>query len=325
MKAVISLGNALVDIITQLESDQELAKLNLPKGSMQLVDKDASTNIQEVTSHLNSKMQTGGSAANTANGIANLGVKSGYIGMVGRDSLGDFYSKDMIENSIQPRFFISDTTPTGRAVAFISKDGERTFATYLGAAVEMQDKYLTKELFEGYHYFHIEGYLILNQALVRKAIELAKSQGLKVSIDFASYNVVEENIDFLKEICNDVDIVFANEEEAKAFTSQEAEDALHTIAEICEIAVVKIGKKGSLIKYQEQVTYIQEVPRKCLDTTGAGDMYAAGFLAGLCQGRELRHCGKMGSVLAGNVIEVYGAKMDKERWEKIRQEIREIN
>lgn len=320
-KKVLCLGNALVDIITQLESDSILETLNLPKGSMQLVDSDVSKMVQNATSSLKSSLQTGGSAANTANGIANLGVGSAFIGMVGEDKLGEFYINDMVENSIEPRFFKSKTTSTGCAVALVSKDGERTFATYLGAAIELKAELLSKELFQGYDYFHIEGYLIVNNDLIRKAIELAKQEGLKVSIDFASYNVVEENLDFLKEICKSVDIIFANEQEAKAFTNKEAEDSIEEISQICEIAVVKIGKKGSLIKSGDKKVIIGKRERTCVDTTGAGDMYAAGFLAGLCEGRSLEVCGQMGSILASEVIEVYGAKMDSLTWDRIKKEI----
>src|SRR5574344_685578 len=320
-KKVLCLGNALVDIITQLESDSILETLNLPKGSMQLVDSDVSKMVQNATSALKSSLQTGGSAANTANGIANLGVGSAFIGMVGEDKLGEFYINDMVENSIEPRFFKSKTTSTGCAVALVSKDGERTFATYLGAAIELKAELLSKELFQGYDYFHIEGYLIVNNDLIRKAIELAKQEGLKVSIDFASYNVVEENLDFLNEICKSVDIIFANEQEAKAFTNKEAEDAIDDIAEICEIAVVTIGKRGSLIKNGDNKIVIGKRERTCIHTTGAGDMYAAGFLAGLCEGRSLEVCGQMGSILASEVIEVYGAKMDSLTWDRIKKEI----
>lgn len=320
-KKVLCLGNALVDIITQLESDSILETLNLPKGSMQLVDSDVSKMVQNATSALKSSLQTGGSAANTANGIANLGVGSAFIGMVGEDKLGEFYINDMVENSIEPRFFKSKNTSTGCAVALVSKDGERTFATYLGAAIELSAQLISKELFQGYDYFHIEGYLIVNNDLIRKAIKLAKREGLKVSIDFASYNVVEENLDFLKEICKSVDIIFANEQEAKAFTNKEAEEALEDIAEICEIAVVKIGKKGSLVKNGDNKIVIGKRERTCIDTTGAGDMYAAGFLAGLCLGRDLEVCGQMGSILASEVIEVYGAKMDSLTWDRIKKEI----
>ncbi|MFA6806490.1 MAG: adenosine kinase [Bacteroidales bacterium] len=323
-KKTLCLGNALVDIITQLDSDDRLEMLNLPKASMQLVDLELSKKIQNSTSNLHSSLQTGGSAANTANGIANLGIGSAYIGMVGEDELGEFYAKDMLDNSIEPKFFKSKTTPTGRAIALISKDGERTFATYLGAAIELSADLLSKELFEGYDYFHIEGYLIVNHNLITRAIELAKQEGLKVSIDFASYNVVEDNLGFLKDIAKNVDIIFANEEEATAFTSQDAEESVKIISQYCDIAIVKLGKRGSLIKSKEIEIRIAEKERARVDTTGAGDMYAAGFLAGLCLNKDLEYCGKMGSILAGNVIEVYGAKMDSERWIKIREEIDSI-
>lgn len=323
-KKVLCLGNALVDIITQLESDSTLESLNLPKGSMQLVDSEISKMVQKATSELKSSLQTGGSAANTANGIANLGVGSAFIGMVGEDKYGDFYINDMKDNSIEPRFFRSKNTSTGCAVALVSKDGERTFATYLGAAVELNADLLTNELFRGYDYFHIEGYLIVNHPLIRKAIDLAKQEGVKVSIDFASYNVVEENLDFLKEVCRDVDIIFANEQEAKAFTNKEADEALEEISKICDIAVVKIGKKGSLIKAKDEKVVIGKREKICVDTTGAGDMYAAGFLAGLCLDRSLEVCGNMGSILASEVIGVYGAKMDSVIWERIRKEIAQI-
>lgn len=323
-KKVLCLGNALVDIITQLESDSTLESLSLPKGSMQLVDSEISEMVQKATSELKSSLQTGGSAANTANGIANLGVGSAFIGMVGEDKYGDFYINDMKDNSIEPRFFRSKNTSTGCAVALVSKDGERTFATYLGAAVELNADLLTNELFRGYDYFHIEGYLIVNHPLIRKAIDLAKQEGVKVSIDFASYNVVEENLDFLKEVCRDVDIIFANEQEAKAFTNKEADEALEEISKICDIAVVKIGKKGSLIKAKDEKVVIGKREKICVDTTGAGDMYAAGFLAGLCLDRSLEVCGNMGSILASEVIGVYGAKMDSVIWERIRKEIAQI-
>ena len=130
--------------------------------------------------------------------------------------------------------------------------------------------------------------------------------------------MVEDNLEFLKDILKNVDIIFANEEEAKSFTSQEPLSELITIAEYCDIAIVKIGEKGSLIKSKEKEFIISSSKRAKVDTTGAGDMYAAGFLAGLCLDKDLEYCGKMGSIVAGNVVDVYGAKMDQERWTKIK-------
>jgi sugar/nucleoside kinase (ribokinase family) len=207
----------------------------------------------------------------------------------------------------------------------VSPDSERTLCTYLGAACELEASDLKPEMFQGYDIFHIEGYLVQNHDLIRTAVSLAKQEGLKVSIDLASYNVVEENLDFLLEIIEQyVDIVFANEEEARAFTGNEPEEALNLISNHCEIAIVKVGKDGSFIKSGDETIQIQPRIANCIDTTGAGDLYASGFLFGLANNYSLEVCGKIGSLISGNVVEVLGAKMSDEVWKTILSEIREL-
>jgi sugar/nucleoside kinase (ribokinase family) len=321
---VVCIGNALVDKVCLLPNDDILREENLPKGSMQLINSEESKRLKTRLEELKSEIATGGSAANTANGIANLGVSTTYIGMVGNDELGDFYEKDMRENNISTHIFRSPDMATGLALALVSKDGERTFATHLGAAVTLSADNINETLIEGYDYLHIEGYLISNNELFNKIIDCAKKCGVKISIDLASYNVVEENLEYLKTVCKGVEIIFANEDEARAFTQKDAEAALDEIAEYANIAVVKIGVKGSLIKHNGQKMRIEETKRNKIDTTGAGDMYAGGFLAGLCKGEDLTKCGKLGSILAGNVIEIMGTKMDAQRWTKIEEEIAEL-
>ena len=208
------------------------------------------------------------------------------------------------------------------AVALISPDSERTFATYLGAAVELSDSDLNSNQFKGYKYLHIEGYLALNHDLMLKAAELAKGNNLKISIDMASFNVVEDNLEFLKDyVKNYVDIIFANEEEAKAFTGKEPEEALHVIAEQCEIAVVKIGSKGSMVKSKGKTYQVEPLKANSIDTTGAGDLYASGFLYGLSNNLPLEKCGSIGSLCASKVIEVIGSKMNNETWDEIKKSI----
>ncbi len=321
---VVCIGNALVDKVCLLPNDDILREENLPKGSMQLINSEESKRLKTRLEELKSEIATGGSAANTANGIANLGVSTTYIGMVGNDELGDFYEKDMKENNISTHIFRSPDMATGIALALVSKDGERTFATHLGAAVTLSADNINETLLEGYDYLHIEGYLISNNELFNKIIDCAKKCGVKISIDLASYNVVEDNLEYLKTVCKGVEIIFANEDEARAFTQKDAEAALDEIAEYANIAVVKIGAKGSLIKHNGQKMRIEETKRNKIDTTGAGDMYAGGFLAGLCKGEDLTKCGKLGSILAGNVIEIMGTKMDAQRWTKIEEEIAEL-
>lgn len=318
---ILGLGNALVDIMTKLESDNLLKELNLPKGSMQLVDSNTSTDIINKTNKLQKTLTSGGSAANTIHGLAILGVNTGFIGKVGNDKMGDFFMSDMKDSGIKPQLLKSQT-PTGKAIALVSPDSERTFATYLGAAVELTADDLNQDMFIGYKYFHIEGYLVQNHKLIEESIKMAKKEGLKVSLDLASYNVVEDNLDFLQRIVSDyVDIVFANEEEAKSFTGKEPDEALDIIGEMCEIAVVKIGKDGSLIKVNN-ITYKSGViDANRVDTTGAGDLYAAGFLYGLINNETMTKCGDLGALLAGKVIETMGAKITKDGWDFIKDNI----
>jgi sugar/nucleoside kinase (ribokinase family) len=324
MKKILGIGNALVDIMTQLDNDVLLTKFGLPKGSMQLVDKDKSGHVNLNTSHLKKDITSGGSAANTINGLANLGSACGYIGKVGNDDFGDFFENDLINNHIYSLLFKSDTQ-TGIAMALVSPDSERTFATYLGAAVELSANDLSENEFDGYDILHIEGYLVFNNVLLEKAMKLAKNAGLKISLDLASYNVVEANLEFLKKMAIEyVDIIFANEEEAKAFTGKEPEAALDEMAALCEIAVVKIGAYGSLIK-KDGVSYkVGVIPVTPKDTTGAGDLYASGFLYGLTKNLPIHKCGEIGSILSGKVIEVMGAKMPAETWADIKKKVAEV-
>jgi sugar/nucleoside kinase (ribokinase family) len=317
MKKVLGMGNALVDIMTRLESEELLQKFSLPKGSMQLVDKDFANKVNDETKHLEKKQTSGGSAANTIHGLACLGVETGFIGKIGKDDFGEFFKSDMENSKIKTHLMYGENL-TGRAIALISPDSERTFATFLGSAVELSAEDIHPCLFSGYHYFHIEGYLVQNYELIEKAVRQAKENTLIVSLDLASFNVVAANLDFLKSIMKDyVDIVFANEEEAKAFTGKEPEEALKILSEYCSIAVVKTGEKGSLVKSGNEIHSMGINKAECIDTTGAGDLYAAGFIYGLTKSMPLNKCGELGAMLAANVIEVLGAKIHAESWKKI--------
>jgi sugar/nucleoside kinase (ribokinase family) len=291
---------------------------------MQLVDENFLNMATEATKGLKQSVAAGGSAANTINGIANIGLPCSFIGKISNDKFGEYYHDDMLKNGIEP-ILIKGVAQTGRATVFISKDSERTFGTYLGAAIEMIPDELTPEMFDGYHYFHIEGYLVQNHALVRKAMQLAHEKGVKISLDLASYNVVEANRDFLKEMIEKyVDILFANEEEAKAFTGKTPEESLHELAKMVDIAVVKVGSKGSLIKRKDEVYNVGVIKVNPVDTTGAGDLYAAGFLYGLAKNLPLDKCGRIGAILSGKVIEFVGPKMDANTWKEINRMIKEI-
>ena len=321
MKKILGIGSALVDILTQIPNEQILNELNLPKGSMTYVDAQTSVEIGKKLAHLGNQMASGGSAANTMSGLAQLGVEAGFLSKIGKDEVGEFFAKQMTETHVKP-LMLKSNTPSGRVQALVTADGERTFATCLGAAAEMCADDIKPELFDGWDIFYVEGYLVANPTMLRKAIETAKAQGMTIAIDLASYNVVEESRDFLLELINNyVDIVFANEKEAFALTGMEPEAALDYIAERCNIAVVKVGAKGAFVKRGNELVTIPPMKADVVDTTGAGDMWAAGFLAGLVKGENLQKCGMMGAIVAKNIIEVMGAKMDDERWNIIHKAI----
>lgn len=324
MSKIIGIGNALVDIIVFIDDDVLLDTLKLPKGSMQLVNIEKSGAIREACGHLKLSFASGGSAANTIYGLAKLGVETSFIGKIGKDDYGNIFKDDLLKSNIKPILLFSDTH-SGRALALISPDKERTFATHLGAAIELLAEDILAEHFMEHDYMHIEGYMVSNNALLEKAVILAKENGLLISLDMASYNVVEENLDFLKYIVSDyVDIVFANEEEARAFTGKEPEAALDDLAALCDIAVVKTGKTGSMVKSGYRKHYIDAIKARVIDTNGAGDIYAAGFLYGLSQGWNLEKCGKAGAILAGNIIETTGARLNDAGWLKANTMLRSI-
>jgi len=320
---VLGIGNALTDILAFIDNDDLLVKFNLPKAGMTLIDAETKNSLQEAISDKEKFTAAGGSASNTIVGLARLGVEAGFIGSVGKDYYGNFYKEDLKKNGVNPLLITSDNQLSGIATTLISKDGQRTFGTYLGAAANISHADLRPEYFEGYQYFYIEGYLVQNLDLISTAISMAKEKGLKVILDMASYNVVEANRDYLLEIIPKyVDIVFANEEEAKALYNSSIEDALNKLAEITDIAIVKVGKKGSFIKQGETSIHIHAIDSKCIDTTGAGDLYATGFIYGLINSQALEKCGEYGSLLAGNVIEVVGPKMTDKKWIELIKKIK---
>ena len=317
MKRVIGIGNALTDMLVNLKNEEVLAKYNIARGSMMLVDSDTQSKISKSVAGLPYSLSLGGSADNTIRAMARLGSDVGFIGKVGRDTTGDFFEQALSNLGIQPVIFRGDSR-SGKCVSLVSPDGERTMLTHLGAAAEMHADDISKEIFEGYDCLYVEGYLVQEHSLISMAVRTAKECGMLVAIDLASFNVVEENLEFLRDLVTKyVDIVFANEDEAKVFSGEaEPINALQYISTCCDLAVVKIGTKGALIKYKGDVIQVGIMAAaKRVDTTGAGDFYAAGFMHGLCEGLSLRQCGTIGAIAAGKVIEVVGTTLSEEAWQ----------
>lgn len=322
MKKVLGIGNALVDLLVKIDSDDILEKLELPKGSMTLIDNQGLATIKNEVKKYATKMVTGGSVANTINDLAAMGVSTAYIGKVGQGESGTFFENDLKKNGVDMKLLKSET-PTGRAFALVSHDGERTFGTYLGAAIELSADDLKPEFYDDADIFYAEGYLVQNHALIEEAMKMAKDKGLLVAIDMASFNVVEANKEFMTHLIKTyVDIIFANEDEAKAFCdTADSLEAVNILANHASIAVVKIGAHGSLVKSGNKLYRAGIYGHQAVDKTGAGDSYAAGFFYGMLHGHDLGKCARIGAYVADHVIATTGAKLPQKTWARILEAI----
>ncbi|MEJ8749798.1 adenosine kinase [Phocaeicola sp. ICN-14070] len=325
MDKIIGMGNALVDVLVRIDDDSLLEKLHLPKGSMQLIQEATLSEIRKYTSGMKIHRSTGGSAGNTVCALAALGANPGFIGKIGQDETGAFFGDTLRQRGVNALLATCDL-PSGIASTFISTDGERTFGTYLGAAATLRAEDLSRKMFAGYNYLYIEGYLLQDHDLMLRAVQLAKEEGLQVCLDMASYNVVEAERDFFDQlIVKYVDIVFANESEALAYTGKAPHEALEEIASKCSIAVVKTGKEGSLVKKGTEVIQLLSCPvDNVLDTTGAGDFYAAGFMYGLTCGYSLEKCVQISTILATAVIQEVGTTLPAKKWDEIKLNIESL-
>lgn len=319
---IIGIGNALVDVLALLEDDSMLAKLGLPRGGMQLIDDRRQQEISRLLMPLKPERATGGSAGNAILALAKLGAEPGFIGRIGRDEVGEFFRSCSKKRGIDTRLAIGDGQ-SGVANTFISKDGERTFATHLGEAAKLSATDITPDMLRGYDLLHIEGYLVQNHELIENVARIAKERRMQISIDLASYNIVRDDLDFFRHLVKEyVDIVFANEEESAAFTQgKDPEEALREIATMCKVAVVKLGKRGSSAMMDGHVALEGANNVKVIDTTAAGDFFAGGFLYGYSRGWSLERCLKTGTMLSGQVIQVIGTQVSEEAWEDLKLKI----
>ena len=326
MNRIIGIGNALTDIVINIPSDSIIRHFDLPKGSMSLVDSEKQQSIAKYTADLPRTLSLGGSAGNTIRAMARMGANVGFIGKVGKDNTGDFLLQALVNLDIEPHIFHGNEH-SGRCISLVSPDGERTMATHLGVALELSPAEIDPKILKTYDCLYIEGYLVQDHSLIEGVVKLAGECGLKVAIDLASFNIVAENLEFLRRLVEDhVDILFANEQEAQAFTGEtNPMNSLEKISRVCELTVIKVGIKGAYIKYRGEITHVGIMAAaKRIDTTGAGDFYSAGFLYGMCRGMSMQQCGTIGAIAAGKVIEVVGTTLGEEAWNEIFQLIRNV-
>ena len=321
-KTIIGIGSPLVDSLLEV-SEQFIDGIDGEKGGMELVEIDHINNL--VTSHDNSAANApGGSAANTIVAMSRLGMDCTFLGKIGQDKEGDFYKDQFTKSGVSvERFKHSDSAPTGRCLSMITPDSQRTCRTFLGAAMDLSHHEITVKDFEGCHHAHIEGYLLFNQELTMKVLQCAEEANCTISLDLASFEVVNANRDLLDEILNKfIDIVFANEDEAEAYCgSSDPLVGLETLSKHCEISAVKLGAEGAYIRRGDEVVKIETEEVRAIDTTGAGDLWAAGFLHAYYNGHSLDKCGTAGSHLGSGVVQHIGAMIPDELWPELKNKI----
>jgi len=309
---VVGIGNAIVDVIAQAD-DAFLSREGLAKGSMQLID---AARAETLYAAMGPAIEmSGGSAGNTMAGIASLGGQGAYIGKVRNDELGRVFAHDMRAGGI--RFdtpALEQGPPTARSLIVVTPDAQRTMSTFLGACVELGPEDIPETLIASAQVTYLEGYLFdppRAKAAFRKAAELAHGAGRKVSLTLSDAFCVERyRAEFLALIAGHVDILFANAAEIGAlYETKDFDAALRAVRGHCEIAALTRSEKGSVVVTAKEALPIPAAPlAKLIDTTGAGDLYASGFLFGLTHGRDLATCGRLGSLAAAEVIGHYGAR-----------------
>lgn len=318
---IFGIGNALMDFLVEV-SHKELLEMDLRHGEMHLIDQVHSKKIFEKLKNYKFKIAPGGSAANVLAGVAVLGGRAVFCGKVGKDEHGAIYEQKMIEGGVFSNIKKSDLM-TGHTISFITPDSERTFATHLGAALELRKEDIFEEDLRQSRILHIDGYQLEDKNLRDvsiHAMEIAKKNNVLVSVDLADPALVRRNLDDMENLVKKyADIVFANEKEAEAFTGKAEEAALNEIAEYADIAVVKLGSKGSLIKSKNKIYKIKPFEAKAVDTTGAGDMYAAGILYGISHDLPLEKAGRIASYAAAKVVEQIGARLGKSLKDEIKK------
>lgn len=321
---ILGIGNALIDVLSKLDSDETLVKIGIQKGAMDMISREQMYVIRKYQANTETTQAPGGANCNTMRAIALLGGQSGFIGKVGDDSLGQFYEDALLKAGVAS-YLIKTEGPSGACTVFISPDGERTMGTFLGPAPTISPDEITEDVLRNYNCIHIEGYLIVNEELVRETMKKAKRLGLKVALDLANYNIVNAYKGLLEEVIPQyVDILFANASEAEAFTGLPAQEAVKALEKQVDVALVTLGKEGSLIGSHGQFYHVDAEGGKPVDTTGAGDNFAAGFLYGQSVGASLVQSAQIGSMLSGYVIDVVGPQVPADKWEQIKLKVKAI-
>ena len=321
---VFGIGNPLIDI-TITVTDEDLISLGINKGTMELVDEKRQKEIFDYFQTSEPRYNPGGSAPNTILACAALGTHSHISGKIGNDHFGDIYLTRVKQYGVDSGLVQGDGT-TGSSIILVTPDGERSMNTHLGICREYSLDNIDVKKLSRSNYFYFTGYMWDTESqklAIKKAISVAHEKKVKIVFDIADPFLVKRNRDeFLELIKNDVDIVFANHAELKIlFNSESIDFAINGLIDIVESGGIKLGKEGSIIFNKKKKYTIKPKPILAMDSTGAGDMYAAGFLASICRGNDYEEAGKLAVYLAEEIIQIQGAQFEKSQMDKLRGNI----
>ena len=309
---VVGIGNAIVDAVAEAD-DSLLAREDLPKGSMTLID---GARADALRARMGAAVEVcGGSAANTMVGVARLGGAAGYVGMVRDDAAGAVFRSDIEAAGVSfPTPAAVDGAASARCLVFVTPDAQRTMTTYLGACVELGPADIDPDFIARARLLYMEGYLWDPPAAkdaFRKALGIAHAAGGRVCLSLSDSFCVDRHRAELRDlVANHIDVLFANEDEAMSlYEVGDFDTALAAAQSDCAIAALTRSAKGSVVAGEGAVHTIEAAPvGRVVDTTGAGDLYAAGFLSGLARGFDLARCGRLAALTAGEILGHYGAR-----------------
>ncbi len=312
---VLGIGNAIVDILANTD-DRFLVREGLEKGAMALVD---AKRAGELYKKIGPAVEcSGGSAANTIAGLASLGARGAFIGKVCDDQLGRVFRHDIRALGVSFETpAAADGPPTATSLVLVSPDAERTMQTYLGACVELGPEDIHEDQISAAAVTYLEGYLWdppMAKAAFLKAADMAHGNDRKVSLSLSDpFCVDRHRTDFVDLVSNHVDILFANEEEIMSlYRTEDFDTALQAVRDHCEVVALTRGAKGSVVLAGDEIYIVSAKPvDQLVDTTGAGDAYAAGFFFGMSQNKDLARCAHIGNIAAAEVIQHIGARPDR--------------
>lgn len=306
---IIAIDNTLVDLVVKV-SEESLATYGVIKGQDNFLSEEQLGKLL----HLLEDVHTipGGAAANVVSLMARLGSTAGFCGKLGNDQHGELFASSLKQAGVE-NHLVTVHGHTGKALTFVTPDAQRTFALHLGVSTQLSSHDLPEAAISNTKLLYLTGFLFADKGL-RKTAEaaaaIARSNKTKVVLDLADPGIIAHNREYFEEFLPKCDIIFANEEEAHAFTGVSAESSASALGSIAELVVIKRGAAGSIIRRGSELHVHEISPVKPIDTTGAGDAYAAGFLHTYLQGKALEECATLGSALSAAVVQQLGARLE---------------